>query len=102
MPRLLALCGLAAVMCGKAVPFRVQRALESAGEYFANVSYDARAEGQAILRAVAQDETPPDHPAACNWLFDRNLLDANNQFVVPMVARWVRECSARLPATEYQ
>jgi hypothetical protein len=77
----------------------IRRALESAGEYFANVWYDARAEGQAILRAVANGETPPDYPSARNWLFDRNLLDSNNQFVVPMVGRWVREHSARLPQT---
>jgi hypothetical protein len=42
----------------------IARALVSGGEYFANVWSDAGTEGQAILCALAHNETPPHCPAA--------------------------------------
>jgi hypothetical protein len=69
----------------------IARALESGGEYFVNFWTDAGAEGQAILRAIAKDETPPDLPAARAWLREHDVLNGAGGFAVPMVERWVRE-----------
>src|SRR5579885_296986 len=68
----------------------VARALVSGGEYFANVWSDAGAEGQAILRALAAGETPPDSPASRAWLREHDVLDAEGRFAVEMVKRWVK------------
>ena len=68
-----------------------QRMMISGGEYFANVMSDAKSEGRAILRAIAKGETPPEHPKANKWLRDHDVLDESNQFVIPIVERWVRE-----------
>jgi hypothetical protein len=68
----------------------IARALVSGGEYFANVWSDAGAEGQAVLRALAAGETPPDSPASRAWLREHDVLDAEGRFAVEMVRRWVK------------
>ncbi|MDQ3813198.1 MAG: ATP-binding protein [Armatimonadota bacterium] len=73
----------------------IARALDSGGEYFANVWSDAGEQGQAILLAVASGATPPDFPTALTWLCEHDVLDQNNEFLVPMVERWVRTQLAR-------
>jgi len=72
------------------------RALESGGEYFANVWSDAGEEGRTILLAIAGGETPPDLPAAEERLRNQDLLNSDGQFAVPMIERWVREKASRL------
>jgi hypothetical protein len=72
----------------------IARALVSGGEYFANVWSDAGAAGQAILRAVARGETPPEDHAARSWLREHDVLTDAGTFVVPMVERWVRQKTA--------
>lgn len=72
----------------------IGRALESGGEYFADVWSDAGREGQAILRAVAAGEAPPDFVEGRRWLVDHDVLDAGGRFTVPMMERWVREKTA--------
>jgi hypothetical protein len=67
----------------------VARALLSASAYFANVWFDAGTEGQAILRAVARREAPPDHPKARAWLLEHDVLDSTGGFAVPMMQQWV-------------
>jgi hypothetical protein len=67
------------------------RALVSGGEYFANVWSDAGAEGQAILRAVIKGETPPEFARARTWLIEHDVLNADGDFAVEMVRRWVRD-----------
>jgi hypothetical protein len=68
----------------------IARALVSGGEYFANVWSDAGAEGQAILRALAACEMPPEFPAARAWLREHDVLDGEGRFAVEMMRRWVR------------
>jgi uncharacterized protein len=67
------------------------RALLSGGEYFANVWSDAGEQGQAILRAIVREETPPDYPAGRKWLVEHDVLNDAGEFAVPLVMRWVRE-----------
>ncbi len=69
----------------------IVRALLSGGEYFANVWSDAGEQGQAILRALVRNETPPDFAAARVWLREHDVLNDAGRFAVPMVERWVRE-----------
>ncbi len=96
----------------------ITRALESGGEYFANVWSDAGAEGQGILQEIARTGVAADvsrrqsfrHPAsgigdqdqdqrgltstasgALKWLREHDVLDDAGCFAVPMVERWVRE-----------
>ena len=68
----------------------IRRALVSGGEYFANVWSDAGAEGQAILRALAAGERPPDFHAARAWLREHDVLDGEGRFAVEMMRRWVK------------
>lgn len=68
----------------------IGRALVSGGEYFANVWSDAGAEGQAVLRAAALGETPPEAPASRAWLREHDVLGEDGDFAVEMVRRWVR------------
>lgn len=67
----------------------VGRALDSGEVYFVNVWGDAGAEGQALLRALAAGETPPDFPAARAWLHEHDVLGADGDFAVEMMRRWV-------------
>jgi hypothetical protein len=69
----------------------VARALDNGGVYFADVWADAGPNGQALLQAVAQDQTPPDFPQARKWLREHDVLNDEGQFAVPMVRQWVRE-----------
>jgi hypothetical protein len=69
----------------------IGRALTSGGEYFANVWSDAGADGHAILRAVVRGETPPEAPEARAWLREHDVLNAEGDFAVEMLRRWVRE-----------
>lgn len=68
----------------------VARALDSGGEYFANVWSDAGEQGQSILRAVAKGESPPAFHAANTWLRDHDVLNNDGDFAVEMVRRWVK------------
>lgn len=68
----------------------VARALDSGGEYFANVWSDAGEQGQSILRAVAKGESPPAFHAANAWLRDHDVLNNDGDFAVEMVRRWVK------------
>jgi hypothetical protein len=67
------------------------RALVSASVYFANVWFNAGAEGQAILLALARGERPPDFRAARAWLREHDVLTDAGTYAVPMVERWVRQ-----------
>lgn len=67
------------------------RALDSGGEYFANVWSDAGEQGQEILRAIIKEETPPDYLDARRWLVEHDVLNEAGEFAVPLVKRWVRE-----------
>jgi hypothetical protein len=87
----------------------ITRALESGGEYFANVWSDAGLEGQAILREMARTGVAADvsrrksgeageqrgltsaATGAMKWLREHDVLDDTGWFAVPMVGRWVRE-----------
>jgi hypothetical protein len=68
----------------------IHRTLVSASEYFANVWFDAGAEGQQILLALARGETPPDFPKARTWLREHDVLNDAGTYAVPMVERWVK------------
>lgn len=74
----------------------IARAMESGGEYFANVWSDAGEEGRAILLAVVSGETPPDFPTAEERLRNQDLLNRDGQFAVPMIERWVRDKASKL------
>jgi hypothetical protein len=69
----------------------IRRALVSGSAYFDNVWSDARAEGQAILRALTRSEPPPDFPRARAWLREHDVLNDAGTFAVPMVERWVKK-----------
>ena len=69
----------------------ITRALESGGEYFANVWTDAGEEGQAILTALVEGRPAPESRKALRWLREHDVLNAAGDFAVPMMARWVRE-----------
>lgn len=89
----------------------ITRALESGGEYFANVWSDAGPEGQAILREIARSAEVVGtgvrrfgSPAldaqrfltsaptrVGKWLREHDVLDEAGRFAVPMMERWVRE-----------
>ncbi len=81
--------------CKEATPEDVEtaiaQALVSGSAYFHNVWTDAREQGQAILTAIARNETPPDYPAARVWLRENDVLNEAGEFAVPMVRRWVSE-----------
>lgn len=68
----------------------VARALDSGGEYFANVWSDAGEQGQSILRAIAKGESPPAFHTANAWLRDHDVLNNDGDFAVEMVRRWVK------------
>ncbi len=74
----------------------ITRAMESGGEYFANVWSDAGEEGRAILLAIVNGETPPDLPAAEERLRNQDLLNSDGRFAVPMIERWVLEKASKL------
>jgi hypothetical protein len=74
----------------------VGRALVSGDAYFVNVWGDAGAEGQAILRALAAGETPPDFTAARAWLREHDVIGADGDFAVKMMRRWVVSRAAAL------
>lgn len=90
----------------------ITRALESGGEYFANVWSDAGVEGQAILRQVARTGVAADvrrlkamqnvecgmqnesqslftsaATGAMKWLREHDVLNDAGQFAVPMMVR---------------
>ncbi|HMG72067.1 MAG TPA: ATP-binding protein [Pyrinomonadaceae bacterium] len=67
----------------------ISRALVNGAEYFASVWNDAGVQGQAILRAIARGETPPDAPAERAWLREHDVLGSDGDFAVKMVRRWV-------------
>jgi hypothetical protein len=67
----------------------IDLALGSGSEYFANVWYDAREDGQAVLTALARGEPVPDAPRARRWLRDHDVLTDRGSFAVPMVRHWV-------------
>ncbi|MEK7676490.1 MAG: ATP-binding protein [Verrucomicrobiota bacterium] len=69
----------------------ISRALESSGDYFANVWSDAGERGQAILRAFARGQPPPDFPDARLRLREHDVLNDEGKFAVPMMERWVKE-----------
>jgi hypothetical protein len=69
----------------------IAHALVSGSAYFHNVWSDAREQGQAILIAIARNETPPEYPAARIWLRENDVLNETGEFAVPMVRRWVSE-----------
>jgi hypothetical protein len=69
----------------------VSRVLTSGDSYFANVWSDAGEKGQAILRAMANDEPPPESPTALAWLKEHDVLNASGDFAVVMLKRWVQE-----------
>ena len=90
----------------------ITRALESGGEYFANVWSDAGPEGQAILRALVSDPMSAvaadvrrlqsqeaenqslltsAATGAMKWLREHDVLTDAGLFAVPMMERWVRE-----------
>ena len=87
----------------------ITRALESGGEYFANVWSDAGAESQAILRELARTGVAADvsrrqsseagdqrgltsaATGAMKWLREHDVLDDAGKFAVPMMERWVRQ-----------
>ena len=73
------------------VQVAIARALVSGGEYFANVWSDAGANGQKILLAIVNGETPPDFPEARAWLREHDVLNDAGEFAVPMVRRWVAD-----------
>ena len=69
----------------------IRRALESGGEYFADVWSNSGKDGQAILLAAAAGNDLPDFPNARRWLIDHDVLGDDGRFLVPMMKRWVRE-----------
>ena len=71
----------------------IVRALVSGGEYFANLWSDAGESGRAILQALVRGEPPPEDHAARIWLREHDVVNDAGEFVVPMVARWVKEKS---------
>ena len=71
----------------------IVRALVSGGEYFANLWSDAGDSGRAILQALVRGEPPPEDRAARTWLREHDVVNDAGEFVVPMVARWVKEKS---------
>ncbi len=73
----------------------IERALESAGEYFGYLWQDAGPDGQAVLAAAALGQPLPDSPEAKRKLRDQEVLDDAGHIAVPLVERWVREKIAR-------
>ncbi|MGA8348206.1 MAG: hypothetical protein WB773_10300, partial [Isosphaeraceae bacterium] len=71
----------------------IVRALVSGGEYFANLWSDAGESGRAILQELVRGEPPPEDHAARIWLREHDVVNDAGEFVVPMVARWVKEKS---------
>ena len=68
-------------------------ALVSGGEYFANLWSDAGDSSRAILQALVTGEPPPEDRAARTWLREHDVVNDAGEFLVPMVARWVKEKS---------
>ena len=78
-----------------AMPDDVERAIDLAlvrnSEYFDSVWFDAGAEGQAVLLALARGETPPALPRGRAWLREHDVLNDQDAIAVPMVERWLKE-----------
>lgn len=69
----------------------ISAAFESADAYFSNVWTDAGEEGQRILLGISRGQKPDCLTKRLNWLREHDILNAKNDFAVPMVERWVRE-----------
>lgn len=68
----------------------VNRAMESGGEYLANVWSDAGTTGQAFLKELATGERPSDSHEAAATLLENDVITAAGDFAVPLVRDWVR------------
>ena len=76
--------------CGHA-DLAIRLALKSGANYFANCWFDAKTEGQEILKAIAGAEPVPDFPDAKMRLVEDEFLTNDSKFVVPMYETWIRE-----------
>jgi hypothetical protein len=70
------------------VEIAIERALAAAGEYFANVQFDAGDAGNAMMLALARGETPPEDRATRQRLRDLDVLTDAGAFAVPMMRMW--------------
>lgn len=65
--------------------------LERSGEYFADVWFSRSEEERDILRQVAKGKKRAPTSGVARDLFDYDLLNAQGDFAVPIVGRWVRK-----------
>src|SRR5205085_5761854 len=68
----------------------INRALTSAGEYFANVWSSLPGTGKEIMCALASGQTVNQLAGAFAWLRDHDLLYPDGNFSVPMFKRWLK------------
>ena len=66
-------------------------ALERSAEYFADIWLSRTDLERKLLREVARGVRYPPTTAVARGLFDYDLLNADGDFAVPIVGRWVRE-----------
>ena len=69
----------------------VGRALDSGGEYFANIWSGIPDGGKATLRDLARGLPPSGDAATLDWLREHDLIGPEGGIVVPMIRRWVSE-----------
>jgi hypothetical protein len=67
----------------------VERTLDAAEPYFANVRHDAGEAGKAMMLALARGETPPEDRATRQRLRDLDVLTDAGDFAVPMMRMWI-------------
>jgi hypothetical protein len=72
------------------VELAVLRAMESGGEYLANLWTDAGSDGQAVMLALAAGDNPPHCPEGLVRIREMDVLNASGDFAVPLVRSWVR------------
>jgi hypothetical protein len=69
----------------------VEAAIESGGEYFADLWNKLSREERAVLQNAASKQTSSKSSEDMRRLRDRDLLDENNEFAVPMLKRWMMQ-----------
>ena len=69
----------------------ISRALVSGGEYFANLWAELSNEEQTVLQALASSKPVVADPLIINHLREKDILNSNGDFAVPIVKAWVRK-----------
>jgi hypothetical protein len=69
----------------------IRQALERSADYFADLWFSRTADEQSLLVRLARGHAIAPTSSVARGLVEYDVLDANGEFAVPMVERWVRD-----------